>query len=391
MTPTVKDNTIRENIGIAVDGGGIRGVIVARGLIELEDILGVKRLIDSPQLKVVAGTSTGSLIAASIAAGLSGEEILQLYNDAGPRAFSKPGPIRPLGCAFALFGWIPVSSKVQRWIDKIPLIGDLIVYALFPARYSFDPLRSKLYETLREHPCPTADPTMEELGTHLRPDGKDGLTLIITAVEIATQRTHFIKTAPQESDIQKKIKLVDAMLASSSIPTYFPPVSLPGTEGKPSLFVDGGVGNFGNPALVVAWELCDEDNPDPIRRYKPETVTVFSFGTGTLSKAASQRLYGKAKRWWALDWIPRVLDIFMASAIRQQSRDIVTHYKKIDLRRFQLELPNIVEADDFSLLEGVLKEKGEELRERIRYNQHALSDPSGKFDPEDILEIILMN
>jgi hypothetical protein len=46
---------IRENIGIAVDGGGIRGAIVARGLIELEEIPDVKHLVDSPCLKVVAG------------------------------------------------------------------------------------------------------------------------------------------------------------------------------------------------------------------------------------------------------------------------------------------------------------------------------------------------
>jgi patatin-like phospholipase/acyl hydrolase len=36
------------------DGGGIRGAIVARGLTELEEILGVKRLIDSYHLKVEA-------------------------------------------------------------------------------------------------------------------------------------------------------------------------------------------------------------------------------------------------------------------------------------------------------------------------------------------------
>jgi predicted acylesterase/phospholipase RssA len=371
-----------------VDGGGIRGVAVAQGLLELEDILGVKRLIDSPRLKVVAGTSTGSLIAASIAAGFSASEIVELYYDAGPKAFSKPGPLRPFGYNIPLLSRIPVPGWLPRWIDKIPLLGELIIYGMFPARYSFDPLREKLYEQLRQHPCPTADPTLGELGEFLRPNGLDGLTLIVTAVDVTAQRTHFLKTTPDEIGYQKQIKIVDAILASSCITTYFPLVRLPTGDISTGWFVDGGVGNFGNPALVVTWELCDTLNPDPARRYKPEDTTVFSFGTGIPARAINEKLYGRADRWWALDWIPRVLDLFMASAIRQQSRNIVTTYKGIDLRRFQFELPRVVDADDYGLLDGLLKQKGMELRERIRLNQHALSDPSGKYDPECILDVI---
>jgi hypothetical protein len=384
----IKDSTIRENIGIAVDGGGIRGAIVARGLIELEEILGVKRLVDSPHLKVVAGTSTGSLIAASIAAGFSASEIVDLYYHAGPDAFSKPGPLCPFGLNIPLINRIPVPGGLVRGIDKIPLLGDLIVYGMFPARYSFDPLRQRLLAELGKHPCPTGNPTLGELGEYVRPSGQDGLTLIITAVDVTAPRTNFFKTTPDEVNYQKKIKVVDAMLASSCIPTYFPLVRLPTGENTTGWFVDGGVGNFGNPALVVAWELCDELNPDPVRHYKPEETTIFSFGTGIPSKTVNEKLYGKANRWWALDWIPRVLDLFMASAIQQQSRNVVTTYKGIDLRRFQVELPKIVDADDYGLLDGLLKQKGEELRERIRLNQHALSDPGGQFDPENLQDVI---
>ncbi|NDJ77624.1 MAG: hypothetical protein GYB65_15340, partial [Chloroflexi bacterium] len=47
MTHSAQDS-VREHIGIAVDGGGIKGAIVAQGLIELEQKLGVPRLIDAP-------------------------------------------------------------------------------------------------------------------------------------------------------------------------------------------------------------------------------------------------------------------------------------------------------------------------------------------------------
>jgi predicted acylesterase/phospholipase RssA len=216
----ITDSTIREHIGIAVDGGGIRGAVVARGLIELEDILGVERLIDSPRLKVVAGTSTGSLIAASIAAGFSASEILDLYYKAGPEAFSKPGPLRPFGYRIPLISRVQVPNWLARGIDLIPGLGELIIYALFPARYSFAPLRKRLQDELSKHPSPSADPTLGELGEYLRPNGQDGLTLVITAVDVTEQRTHFLKTTPDEVSYQKKIKLVDAMLASSCIPTF---------------------------------------------------------------------------------------------------------------------------------------------------------------------------
>ncbi|RPI97852.1 MAG: patatin, partial [Chloroflexi bacterium] len=76
MSSQRNDYHIRENVGIAVDGGGVRGTIVAHGLIELENILGTRPLINDPRVKVVAGTSTGSLIAAALAIGMTGEEIL---------------------------------------------------------------------------------------------------------------------------------------------------------------------------------------------------------------------------------------------------------------------------------------------------------------------------
>ena len=40
------DYGLRKHIGIAIDGGGVRGAIVAHGIIELENILGTRPLID---------------------------------------------------------------------------------------------------------------------------------------------------------------------------------------------------------------------------------------------------------------------------------------------------------------------------------------------------------
>ena len=91
----------RDNIGIAIDGGGIRGVMVAQALQQLETELKVERLIDSPQVKVVAGTSTGAIIAAAIALGLSAKEIVGLYQSLGKAFSPKWAPSNPLACRLA--------------------------------------------------------------------------------------------------------------------------------------------------------------------------------------------------------------------------------------------------------------------------------------------------
>lgn len=71
---------------ISICGGGIRGVWVAQFLSRLESDLG-KSI--AKQVKAVAGTSTGSIIAAALAEGLSATEIADLYIDRGSKIFTK--------------------------------------------------------------------------------------------------------------------------------------------------------------------------------------------------------------------------------------------------------------------------------------------------------------
>ncbi len=66
----------RKNVAIAIDGGGIRGVIATRALSMLE------RHLKMPVHKIfrlAAGTSTGSIISAGIAAGLTAAQLHRLY------------------------------------------------------------------------------------------------------------------------------------------------------------------------------------------------------------------------------------------------------------------------------------------------------------------------
>lgn len=390
MSAPAGDYGLREHIGIAIDGGGVRGVMVAHAIIELEAILGASPLINDPRVKVLAGTSTGSLIAAGLALGLTGEELVALYTQLGERVFSQAGTLRPFGVRVPLLsrGRLPIG--LVRALRRLPLsIGEVLLYVLMPARYSLDPLRAIIRETLGRNSSLGPDPTLAEVGAYLRAK-PNRPTLIITAVEVGARQTRFLKTTPGET--YGHMKLADALLASSSIPTYFDPIPIPPPPGeRPTRWlVDGGVGNFGNPALVVAWELC-EPHP-PARGYDPADVTLYSFGTGYVPAEIYDKTYGAAPRWWALDWAIRATDLFVDDTIREQTRNLIAQYRGIDLRRFQVQLDRVVEPDRFDLLGTYLHQKGEQLRRLVRQNRHALrplEEVDQRHDPERIVTMPL--
>ena len=69
---------------LALDGGGIKGVFTAAVLSALEDESG-QRIVD--HFALIAGTSTGGIIAIGIALGLSGKALLDFYTRRGPTIF----------------------------------------------------------------------------------------------------------------------------------------------------------------------------------------------------------------------------------------------------------------------------------------------------------------
>ena len=74
---------------LSIDGGGMRGIIPAVWLYHLEQRLG------SPLFEhfdLFAGTSTGSILAAGLAAGIETGRLVELYEQHGPQIF----PNRPI-------------------------------------------------------------------------------------------------------------------------------------------------------------------------------------------------------------------------------------------------------------------------------------------------------
>src|SRR5215475_10101240 len=95
---------------LAIDGGGIRGVLSLEVLQRVETILKEQngggddfRLAD--YFDYIAGTSTGGIIAAGLSIGLSVEEVLRFYTESGAQMF-----VKPISCAACATG-----SRTSRW------------------------------------------------------------------------------------------------------------------------------------------------------------------------------------------------------------------------------------------------------------------------------------
>ena len=295
----------RKQVAITIDGGGLKGVIVTRAMAMLEEHLGQSI---SQVVSLAAGTSTGSIISAGITAGLSARQLFELYCGLAEDVFRK--------------SW-------RTWF-----------WPLTRYRYSFEPLEKMLRQQIGEM-------TMGEFWTE-----EKQTDLVITAFDLVTNRTRFIKPWKAE---YKDWPVVKAVLASCCVPTYFPPV-----EGR---YVDGGVGSYSNPCYLAAYELLF------CLGWRPSETTLISLGTG---RSPNKLKAGQADRLFAWQWLDPMLSAFLQSADNQQVHLVNTFFQELDFRRFQLDLRQPVALDDVSQIPR-LAVYGEELGRMILND---ITDPS---------------
>jgi len=293
----------RKNVAITVDGGGIRRVIVTRALTMLEEELG------QPIYKIArlfAGTSTGSIIAAGLATGMTAAKLHELYLGLGDSIFRK--------------NWRTFFFPLTRY------------------RYPQEPLEAAFRYQV-------GDMKMGDFWS------QESLTLtdvVITTFDTLTNKTCFIKPWKLQ---YKDWSVVKAVLASSSVPTYFPIV-----DGR---YIDGGVGSYANPCYLAAYEssFC--------LGWKPEETTLISIGTGRSPEAVHPKNYA---RFWPWDWLDPILDAFLSSASDQQVRIVETFFNKLDFRRFQVDLKSSMPMDDPSRASELLV-YGQEMGNMILEDQ----------------------
>lgn len=338
---------LRQNVALAIDGGGIKGVMVARALERVEKELGqpIHKVV-----KLTAGTSTGAIIAAGIARGLPAGQIHDLYANFGEKVFPK------------------------SWRTIFPF-EYLVRY-----RYPSEPLIALLDEYLGHR-------TLGDLHRQ-RPD----FHMVITATDIYANTTRLIKLYKER---YHDWLVRDAVMASSIVPTVFPVYEhayrrLPGDPADEAwipeirYWVDGGVGSYSNPSYLAAYEaaFCLHDYG-----WNLENTTLISIGTGhsPLHKVWRHRLrsiFGMRtpRGLFAPEWIFPSIDTFVLDAARQQVQ-LVRHFFRnapaeragdpaagLDFRRFNLTFDDEISMDDTEAIPQLSK-YGEKLGEMIVNDQ----------------------
>jgi len=290
----------RKNAAIAVDGGGIRGVMITQALIALEREMG-KPLGDI--FSLAAGTSTGSIISSGLGAGLSAERMYELYIQLGATIF-------------------PNTPRARLW-------------PLFPYRYSSKPLVDALKSVIGEIKMGdfwTATPRKD---------------IVIVLRDLVENRTRFVKPWKDE---YRGWPVWKAVLASSSVPTYFPVV-----DGR---YVDGGVGSYSNPCYAAAFEAVY------CQRWDPKETTLISVGSGRTPDALKLH---QADRFISIQWLTPLVDSFLDAANDQQVHTVKQFFPDLDFRRFQINIP-LIEMDEASKM-NELTEYGKQLGQMIVHDQ----------------------
>ncbi len=219
---------------LALDGGGIKGVLAAAFLDTVETATG-KRIAD--HFDLVAGTSTGGIIALGLGLGLSAREIVEFYVREGPRIFDQADAIDAKGVTQA---WV---AKLRAWRRR----GQRLAWP----KYEPDALRVALTTAFGS-----------------RTLGDSRLRLVIPAYHGDKDDVYVFKTRHHPRlQVDWRERVVDVALATAAAPTYFRAHVMP--SGAP--LIDGGIW-ANNPAGVAAVEARS------ILGWKVDDLFVLSLG-----------------------------------------------------------------------------------------------------------------
>ena len=173
---------------LSLSGGGIRGIYQAHFLKNVVQSFPKKPFCENFEL--IAGTSTGSIVAAGIACEKSLEEIIELFEQIGPKIFAR-----------RRFSYVRSGSH-----------------------YSNVPLKTALKEIFQGRTLKQARQPLLITSTVLDPYYKPRVISNFTEYGLKF--------------IDPDLKIEDIVLASCAAPSYFNPTKM---EGDNRTFVDGGI------------------------------------------------------------------------------------------------------------------------------------------------------
>lgn len=258
---------------LALDGGGIRGVITLEILREIEAHLQTAMGRDesfalADYFDYIGGTSTGAIIATFLSLGWRVERILDFYLEAGPAMFDKAGLLRRFRYKFEDE---QLAALLQRQLGTGATLSDPRLKTL---------LMLVMRNATTDSPWPVSN----------NPRAK------YNAVDRDTNNS--------------KLPLWQLVRASTAAPTYFPPESIR-IGSREFIFVDGGVTMYNNPAFqlflmatVAPYNVCWETGE--------RNMLLVSIGTGTSPNANANLAPGDLNLMYNASSIPSAL-MFAAS------------------------------------------------------------------------------
>jgi hypothetical protein len=313
---------------LSLDGGGIRGVFPAAFLARIEEHL------EHPighYFDLIAGTSTGGIIAIGLGLGLSAGSILKLYAEQGPAIFDQ------------------AHSAVENWIRlRLRGIAQWVV-----TKHSSTPLRRALEDVIGQ-----------------RRLGESRTRLVIPAWHPVLERVYIYKTAHHPRlETDYKQPAIDAAMATAAAPTFLKPHL---TESFVEL-IDGGVW-ANNPMGVAAIEAIGTLG------WPGDRLKILSIGT-IADAGKLPRLRGK------LPMAPSITRLFMAGQAHSAfgTAKIITgdvHHRKAIWRIEQMAPEGRYSLDNTARISEMRDRAFAEAREQLpELRRHFLGEPADEFVP----------
>ena len=240
---------------LAIDGGGIRGLIPALVLAEIERRTGRRT---AEMFDLIAGTSTGGILACALSRRgadgrpmYSAEDLSQLYISEGPKIFDR------------------------TLVKEVTSAGGLL-----DEKYDDKGLNAALETYL-------GDARLKEVLADV----------MLTAYDIHDRFAFFFRSARARADDEYDFPLTDAARATSAAPTYFEPVEVTDAAGARTYpLVDGGIYAV-NPSMCAYAEVAAEGH---------ELEVLASLGTGAQTKPYE---FDDVKGWGAVEWARPLIDM----------------------------------------------------------------------------------
>lgn len=301
---------------LAIDGGGIRGIIAAKVLAALEEASGRRT---AELFDLVVGTSIGGIAAMDLAL---------------PRSDGLPAPAIEIGEFYETHGSVifpQAPLAFPRTRDQLrELIGRVGTQAavfgsnpeLGNARYSPAGIESALTERFGE--------------AHLSEAMVD---VVVTAYDIRSSRPVLFRSTAARTSPAEDYPMRQVGRATSAAPTFFPPLRLPTPDGSSyRILIDGGV-YANNPTMIGYAEAMRMAGWRGIRI---KGLQIVSVGTGMPAPREVDYEEFVSRSWFRL-----AEDIFLAANLGQAGLydSLLDSLLDSHYTRFQAQLPTEASFD----------------------------------------------